>query len=88
MLKVFLISKEEAFHICDKSQYQESTLWEKIKLNFRYLWCRATRMYVKRNSRLTKHLASSKLECLEQRERQLIEDRLNEHLNNQMQDQP
>lgn len=84
MLRFFLISREEAFHICDKSQYQESTLWEKIKLNFRYLWCRTTRMYVNRNTQLTKTLKSSNLECLEYSERKLMEDRLNEQLKNQM----
>ncbi|RXJ44494.1 hypothetical protein [Gelidibacter gilvus] len=84
MLKLFLISKEEAFHICDKSQYQESTLGEKFKLRFRYLWCSTTRVYVNRNCKLTKTLKSSNLECLEHNERKLMEDRLNEQLKNQM----
>ncbi|MBA6154541.1 hypothetical protein [Gelidibacter maritimus] len=84
MLRLFIISKEEAFHICDKSQYHESTLWEKVKLSFRYLWCRATRLYVNRNTKLTKTLKSSKLTCLEHSERKLMEDRLNEQLKNQV----
>lgn len=84
MIRLFIISKEEAFHICDKSQYSESTLWERIKLTFRYLWCRTTRLYVNRNKKLTETLKSSKLECLEYSERQLIEDRLNEELKNHM----
>ena len=85
MFKLFFISKEQAFQICDKSQYCEATLWEKIKLNFRYIWCRATRLYVSRNKKLTKAIKSSNLECLEYSERKLMEDRLNERLKNQMQ---
>ena len=84
MLRLMLISKEEAFHICDKSQYYESTLWEKIKLNFRYLWCPNTRHYVKRNNKLTKAIKSSNLECLHHSERKVIEERLNKHLKDQM----
>lgn len=86
MTRLFLITKEEAFHICDKSQYRESTLWEKIKLNFRYSWCQTTRTYVNRNRKLTKAIQSSRLECLEYSERKFLEDRLNEYLKNQMKD--
>lgn len=84
MLRLILISKEEAFHICDKSQYYESTLWEKIKLNLRYLWCSNTRDYVKRNKKLSKAIKSSNLECLDHNERKVIEDRLHKHLKDQM----
>ena len=84
MARLFLITKEEAFHICDKSQYCESSLWEKMKLNFRYSWCRTTRMYVNRNKKLTQVIKSSKLECLEYAERKFLEDRLIEQLKNQM----
>ena len=84
MLRLFIISKEEAFHICDKSQYYESTMWEKTKLKLRYIWCPNTRHYVNRNKKLTKAIQSSNLVCLEHSERQLIEERLNEQLKNKM----
>lgn len=85
MSRLFLISKEEAFHICDKSQYRESTLWEKVKLSFRYLWCRTTRHYVNRNNKLTKTIKSSNLECLRFNERQMLDAQVKQHLNNQVQ---
>ncbi len=84
MVRLFIISKEEAFHICDKSQYYESTLWEKAKLNLRYMWCPLTRHYVIRNKKLTKAIESSNLECLSYVERKTIEDRLTKHLKNKM----
>ena len=51
--KIFL-SCEEANHTCDKTQYKEATLWEKIKLNIHLAWCSACRKYTKNNAKLTK----------------------------------
>ena len=71
MEKRFLfITCEEAKHICDKSQYGEATLWEKIKLTIRLSWCKITRAYSKRNKTLTNTIKSSKIECLKQNEQE------------------
>lgn len=51
--KIF-IPCEEANHVCDKSQYKEATLWEKIKLNIHLIYCNACRKYTKKNTKLTK----------------------------------
>lgn len=51
--KIFL-SCEEANHTCDKTQYKEATLWEKIKLNIHLAFCVACRKYTKNNTKLTK----------------------------------
>jgi hypothetical protein len=41
MKKSFLfISCQEAKHICDKSQYDEATGWERLKLGIRLIWCK------------------------------------------------
>ncbi len=86
MEKRFLfITCEEAKHICDKSQYGEATLWEKIKLNIRLSWCKITRAYTKRNSTLTKSLKSSKVECLKLQEQQELREKFESQLGNQNQ---
>ncbi|WP_034062004.1 hypothetical protein [Lacinutrix jangbogonensis] len=46
-------SCEEANHSCDKMQYKEATLWEKVKLNLHLIWCAACRKYSKNNAKLT-----------------------------------
>ncbi|AUC83398.1 glycine dehydrogenase [Lacinutrix sp. Bg11-31] len=51
--KIYL-SCEEANHTCDKAQYKEATLWEKIKLNFHLAFCAACRKYSSKNAKLTK----------------------------------
>lgn len=86
MKKSFLfITCEEAKHICDKSQYGEATLWEKIKLNIRLSWCKITRAYTKRNSVLTKTIKSSKVECLKHKEQQELRKKFENQLTNQNQ---
>jgi len=50
----FIIPCEEANHVCDKTQYKEASLLEKIKLSVHLLYCKACRNYTKNNSKLTK----------------------------------
>jgi len=81
MKKKFLfISCEEAQHICDKAQYDEASLWEKIKLNIRLSWCHVTKAYYKRNVKLTNAVKSSKTECLDPKARNAMELKFKEEL--------
>ncbi len=63
--KVFLPC-EKANHLCDKAQYREVSLWEKIVLNFHLIYCRACRGYTKNNNKLTKAVKASKVDCLDE----------------------
>ncbi|MFT5846502.1 MAG: hypothetical protein ACJARX_000428 [Psychroserpens sp.] len=49
-----IIACEEANHVCDKTQYKEATLLEKIKLNIHLIYCKVCRKYTKNNTKLTK----------------------------------
>ena len=80
--KVF-ISCEEAFEICDKTQYNEATSWEKFKLKLRYLWCSWTKNYVTKNSKLTQTIKNSKVECLKAEEKKQLQKQFDNHLHNQ-----
>lgn len=60
----FYPSKEEAKHICDKNQYGEASIIEIIKLQIRLLFCKATRAYSRRNTKLTKKIKKAKLHTL------------------------
>ncbi|MFK5958888.1 MAG: hypothetical protein QM495_08480 [Lutibacter sp.] len=48
------ISCDEATKICDKNQYGEASLWEKIKLNLHLFLCKKCGLYSKQNTVLTK----------------------------------
>lgn len=55
-----LIPCEEANHVCDKSQYKESTFWEKVKLSVHLLHCNVCRNYTKNNIKLSKLINGEK----------------------------
>ena len=76
----FLISCEEANHNCDKSQYREASLWEKVKLNIHLLYCRACRKYSSGNSKLTKLMKNDSVECMKDQEKKVIKEAFNEEL--------
>ena len=66
--KVF-VSCDVANHVCDKTQYKEASFWEKLKLNIHLLYCKACRKYTRNNSKLTKLVRESSVECLDTQEK-------------------
>ena len=73
---------EEANHVCDKNQYREAGLLEKIRLTFHLIYCRACRKYSSRNNKLSKALERSELKTLGHQDKQDLKDTLNSKLNN------
>jgi len=57
----FMISCDEATTICDKNQYGEASLSEKISLNIHLLICKYCKQYTKQNGLMSqifgKHLS-------------------------------
>lgn len=77
--KIFL-SCNEANHTCDKTQYNDASLWEKIKLNFHLIYCRACRKYTKNNGKLTKVMKNDNLEYLKNSEKETLQVNFNKEL--------
>ncbi|PKP28529.1 MAG: hypothetical protein CVU01_04000 [Bacteroidetes bacterium HGW-Bacteroidetes-18] len=48
------ITCDEATAICDKNQYKEASLWEKIKLGMHIFFCRKCGKYSRQNTIMTK----------------------------------
>ncbi|MBQ4803408.1 hypothetical protein J8L88_11160 [Aquimarina sp. MMG015] len=59
------VSCEQAKYICDKNQYGEASIMEIIKLNIRLIYCKVTRAYSKRNTKLTKTISKSNVQVIE-----------------------
>ncbi|MBT8265026.1 MAG: hypothetical protein KJO41_01765 [Bacteroidia bacterium] len=76
----FFISCNEANHNCDKSQYNEASIWEKIKLNIHLIYCRACRKYSKNNATLTQLIKNENVDCLEAKEKEVLERSFNKEL--------
>jgi len=79
--KIF-ISCDSANHVCDKSQYKEATLWEKIKLNIHLIYCSACRTYTKNNSILTKTIKKSKVETMDNSSKDEMRRKMEEAMKN------
>ncbi len=78
-----IIPCDEANHVCDKTQYREATLWEKIKLNIHLIYCRACRKYTKNNTKLTKAINGSKVECMDRVSKETLKENFDKVLSEQ-----
>jgi len=77
------LSCDDAQHCCDKTQYNEASLLEKIKLNIHLIYCKACRTYTKKNTKLTKVLNRSTSQTMENSEKQSLEELFKKELSNQ-----
>ena len=73
---------DEANMNCDKSQYADASLWEKIKLNIHLIYCRACRKYSSKNSKLTKLLKSKDIKIMEPASKSNLKDAFENELSN------
>lgn len=78
-MKLF-IKCDEANHNCDKTQYNEASFWEKVKLNIHLIYCAACRKYTSRNTKLTKVVSEAKPKILPKEQK----EKMKETLHNEM----
>jgi len=78
----FMIPCDEANHTCDKTQYDEASIWEKIKLSIHLLYCRACRKYTTNNKKLSKLIANKEVECLNTVEKMNLKKVFDKELSN------
>ncbi len=76
MDKKLRLECSNANHICDKNQYNEASLWEKIKLSFHLIYCKACRSYTKKNTRLTKLINKPEVQSMPTNSKQSLKERL------------
>ncbi len=53
MFKKLFITCDEATLICDKNQYKEATLFEKIQISIHFIRCKICRLYTKQNNEMS-----------------------------------
>ncbi len=64
---------DTAQHTCDKTQYDEASIWEKVKLSIHLIHCKACQTYTKNNHKLTKLMNENKENNLKIDERESLE---------------
>jgi len=77
--KIFL-NCTEANHTCNKTQYNDASLFEKIKLNLHLLYCRACRKYSSNNAKLTKVMNNPEIEFLNTSEKDNLKIKFDQEL--------
>jgi len=77
--KIFLNCKE-AYHICDKSQYEKISSWQKMKLRVHLFLCKICRQYSKNNKKLTQLCGEANIKTLKPQEKEKIKKILESEL--------
>lgn len=72
---LFKINCHEGKMLCDKNQYNETTFWEKIKLNWYLMVCSECRSYTANNNKLTKAIKNPKVHCVSNQEKNALKER-------------
>ncbi len=72
-----MISCEKAAIICDKMQYKEASLKEKIQLKFHLLVCKTCSVFSKKNTQLTSLCEKANLHSLTESEKLKMKNELN-----------
>lgn len=73
---LFNINCNQGKMLCDKNQYKETSLWEKIKLNFYLVLCSECRTYTSKNIKLSKAMKSPKAHSVSATEKNTLKERL------------
>lgn len=70
----FFLGCDEAAHLCDKTQYKEAGVFDKLMLKIHLLMCRLCRGYASRNTKLTQTIKSAKLQTLPPEEKEKMKN--------------
>ncbi|MCG1035068.1 hypothetical protein [Polaribacter sargassicola] len=65
MFKSLKLTCDQATTICDKNQYGEASLLDKVKLNIHFITCKICFKYTKQNMTLTKLYKGHAKRCKE-----------------------
>jgi hypothetical protein len=80
-----MINCDEATAICDKNQYGEATVIDKIRLNFHLIVCKYCKAYTKQNQLMSQLFGKYLTPCdgskkLSQEEKQKLKEKLQKEL--------
>lgn len=71
-----MISCEKAAKICNKVQYKEASLFEKINLHIHLLICKTCPSFSKKNTKFTSLCEKAKLQSLSELEKSEMKQKL------------
>lgn len=71
-----MVSCEKAAIICNKSQYNEATFMEKMKLRFHLMWCKTCSKFTRQNTDFTSLCEKANLQSLSEQEKLKMKEQL------------
>ncbi len=75
---------QDANHVCDKSQYNEAGLWEKIKLTIHLVYCKACKKYSSRNKQLSNKIKASNIKLISQDDKNVLKEQMQHEMSKQL----
>ena len=75
---LFIDCSEAAFN-CDKAQYKEASLFEKMKIHLHIFFCKPCKKYTKRNIKLTNLIKQSNLKSCSEDEKKVWKEEIKNH---------
>ncbi len=69
-------SCEEIQVICSKSQYRESSLWERLQMKLHMLICKSCGLFTKKNSKLSALLKKAPIYRMSESEKERLKSKL------------
>lgn len=77
--KALFIDCSEAAQSCDKAQYKEASLYEKMKIHLHIFFCKPCKNYTKQNSKLTELIEKSNLKTCSEDEKKVWKAEIENH---------
>tara|TARA_R100001369_G_scaffold11429_1_gene24904 strand:- start:31988 stop:32245 length:258 start_codon:yes stop_codon:yes gene_type:complete len=81
--KTLLIDCSEATFCCDKAQYKEASVSEKLKMLLHLIYCKKCKKYVKNNTKLTKLIEQSDIKTCTEEEKKAWKEKIEQEITNQ-----
>ncbi len=77
--KAIFIDCSETAQNCDKAQYKEASLYEKMKIHLHIFFCKPCKKYTKQNIKLTELIKKSNLKTCSEDEKKVWKEEIKNH---------
>jgi hypothetical protein len=78
--KIFFIECSESVKYCDKAQYDEASMFEKIKIHIHNFFCKLCRDYTSKNVKLTRTIKKANLKTCSEAEKKSWKKKINQEI--------
>jgi predicted anti-sigma-YlaC factor YlaD len=76
----FLLKCGETAEVCDKCQYEEASLFEKIRMKLHLIMCKCCRNYSANNNKLTNSIKTADIKTFSTKEKEFLKAKLEQEM--------